>query len=126
MRYLRNMSEVSLKGRCRNSDVEERCGLKEDEVTRAERGPQNLDIGKKLVLFLRNRAPAAVAGERTAGRRVDNANTRTITVGIITVRAQYVCGSARGGCAPAEPSIRVQVKAFRRLTPGPAGSALCR
>ncbi|GBP12987.1 hypothetical protein EVAR_79323_1 [Eumeta japonica] len=39
MRSLRSMYYgVSRKGRCRDSDVGERCGLKEDVVTRVERG----------------------------------------------------------------------------------------
>ncbi|GBP57486.1 hypothetical protein EVAR_36138_1 [Eumeta japonica] len=38
MRWLRSMCEMSRKDRCRNSDVRERCGLKEDVVARAERG----------------------------------------------------------------------------------------
>ncbi|GBP70680.1 hypothetical protein EVAR_88855_1 [Eumeta japonica] len=38
MRSLRSMCGVSRKDRCRNSDVRERCGLKEDVVTRVERG----------------------------------------------------------------------------------------
>ncbi|GBP88327.1 Cysteine dioxygenase type 1 [Eumeta japonica] len=38
MRSLRSMCGVSLKDRRRNSDVRERCGLKEVVVTRAERG----------------------------------------------------------------------------------------
>ncbi|GBP13100.1 hypothetical protein EVAR_93069_1 [Eumeta japonica] len=37
MRSLRSMCGVSHKDRCRNSDVRERCGLKEDVVTRVER-----------------------------------------------------------------------------------------
>ncbi|GBP61971.1 hypothetical protein EVAR_40979_1 [Eumeta japonica] len=37
MRSLRSMYGVSRKDRCRNSDVRERCGLKEDVVTRVER-----------------------------------------------------------------------------------------
>ncbi|GBP79715.1 hypothetical protein EVAR_34840_1 [Eumeta japonica] len=35
---LRSMCGVSLKDRCRNSDVRERCSLKKDVVTRIERG----------------------------------------------------------------------------------------
>ncbi|GBP90131.1 hypothetical protein EVAR_68630_1 [Eumeta japonica] len=38
MRSLRSMCRVSRKDRCRNSDVRQRCGLKEDVVTRVERG----------------------------------------------------------------------------------------
>ncbi|GBP46324.1 hypothetical protein EVAR_39701_1 [Eumeta japonica] len=38
MRSLHNMSGVSRKDRRRNSDVREQCGLKEDVVTRVERG----------------------------------------------------------------------------------------
>ncbi|GBP77516.1 hypothetical protein EVAR_98969_1 [Eumeta japonica] len=38
MRSLRSMCGMSHKDRCRNSDVRERCGLKEDVVARAERG----------------------------------------------------------------------------------------
>ncbi|GBP64102.1 hypothetical protein EVAR_51102_1 [Eumeta japonica] len=38
MRSLRSMCGVYWKDRCRNSDVTERCGLKEDVVTRVERG----------------------------------------------------------------------------------------
>ncbi|GBP42931.1 hypothetical protein EVAR_87311_1 [Eumeta japonica] len=38
MRSLRNKSGVSRKYRCRNSDVRERCGLKEYVVTKLERG----------------------------------------------------------------------------------------
>ncbi|GBP83911.1 Vanin-like protein 2 [Eumeta japonica] len=38
MRSLRTMYGVSQKNRCGNSDVRERCGLKEDVVTRVERG----------------------------------------------------------------------------------------
>ncbi|GBP51222.1 hypothetical protein EVAR_85434_1 [Eumeta japonica] len=37
MRSLRSMCGVSQKNRCRNSDIRERCGLKEDVVTRAEK-----------------------------------------------------------------------------------------
>ncbi|GBP07978.1 Macrophage colony-stimulating factor 1 receptor [Eumeta japonica] len=37
MRSLRNMCEVFLKDTCRNSDVRERCGFKEDVVTRIEK-----------------------------------------------------------------------------------------
>ncbi|GBP81485.1 hypothetical protein EVAR_86166_1 [Eumeta japonica] len=37
MRSLRSMCGVSWKDRCRNSDVRERCDLKEDVVTRVER-----------------------------------------------------------------------------------------
>ncbi|GBP08510.1 hypothetical protein EVAR_77189_1 [Eumeta japonica] len=37
MRSLRSMCVVSRKDICRNSDVGERCGLKEDVVTRVER-----------------------------------------------------------------------------------------
>ncbi|GBP58696.1 hypothetical protein EVAR_97099_1 [Eumeta japonica] len=37
MRSLRSMCEVSRKDICRNSDVKERCGFKEDVVTRVER-----------------------------------------------------------------------------------------
>ncbi|GBP12232.1 hypothetical protein EVAR_6404_1 [Eumeta japonica] len=37
MRSLCNVCGVSLKGRCRNSDVGERCGLKEDVVARIEK-----------------------------------------------------------------------------------------
>ncbi|GBP56771.1 hypothetical protein EVAR_91423_1 [Eumeta japonica] len=36
MRSLRSKCEVCRKDRCRNSDVTERCGLKEDVVTRVE------------------------------------------------------------------------------------------
>ncbi|GBP51118.1 hypothetical protein EVAR_31843_1 [Eumeta japonica] len=39
---IRSMCGVSRKDRCRNSDVRERCGLKED-VTRVERGLGNHD-----------------------------------------------------------------------------------
>ncbi|GBP13806.1 hypothetical protein EVAR_8022_1 [Eumeta japonica] len=38
MRSLRSMCRVSRKDRCRNSDVKQRCRLKEDVVTRVERG----------------------------------------------------------------------------------------
>ncbi|GBP35389.1 hypothetical protein EVAR_20762_1 [Eumeta japonica] len=38
MRSLRGMSGVSRKDRCRNSDARERCGLKEDVVSRVDRG----------------------------------------------------------------------------------------
>ncbi|GBP88458.1 hypothetical protein EVAR_68228_1 [Eumeta japonica] len=38
MLSLRNDCRVSLKDRCRNSDDREQCGLKEDVVTRVERG----------------------------------------------------------------------------------------
>ncbi|GBP06245.1 hypothetical protein EVAR_3592_1 [Eumeta japonica] len=38
MRSLRSMCGVSRKDRCRNSDVRERCGLKDDVVTRVGRG----------------------------------------------------------------------------------------
>ncbi|GBP11929.1 hypothetical protein EVAR_74554_1 [Eumeta japonica] len=38
MRWLRNMRGVSRKDRCRNSNVRERCGFKEDVVIRVERG----------------------------------------------------------------------------------------
>ncbi|GBP46579.1 hypothetical protein EVAR_21735_1 [Eumeta japonica] len=38
IRSLSSMCGVSRKDRCRNSDVRERCGLKEDVVTRVERG----------------------------------------------------------------------------------------
>ncbi|GBP35201.1 hypothetical protein EVAR_18326_1 [Eumeta japonica] len=38
MRSVRSMCGVSLKDRGRNSDVRERCGLKEDVATRVERG----------------------------------------------------------------------------------------
>ncbi|GBP00841.1 hypothetical protein EVAR_69134_1 [Eumeta japonica] len=37
MRSMHGMCGVSLKDRCRNSDVRERCGLQEDVVTRVER-----------------------------------------------------------------------------------------
>ncbi|GBP63020.1 hypothetical protein EVAR_43768_1 [Eumeta japonica] len=37
MRSLRSVCGVSRKGRCRNSDVSERCGLKEDVVTSMSR-----------------------------------------------------------------------------------------
>ncbi|GBP28914.1 hypothetical protein EVAR_93559_1 [Eumeta japonica] len=37
MRSLRSMCGVSQKGRCRNCDVRERCGLKEGVVARVER-----------------------------------------------------------------------------------------
>ncbi|GBP28611.1 hypothetical protein EVAR_85810_1 [Eumeta japonica] len=37
MLSLHNRCRVSRKDRCRNSDVRERCGLKEDEVIRVER-----------------------------------------------------------------------------------------
>ncbi|GBP68862.1 Acetylcholine receptor subunit alpha-like 1 [Eumeta japonica] len=37
MRSLRSMCEVSRKNTCRNSDVRERCGLKEDVLTRVGR-----------------------------------------------------------------------------------------
>ncbi|GBP50095.1 hypothetical protein EVAR_17356_1 [Eumeta japonica] len=37
-RSVRSMCGVSRKDRCRNSDVRERCGLKEGEVTRVESG----------------------------------------------------------------------------------------
>ncbi|GBP36261.1 hypothetical protein EVAR_85509_1 [Eumeta japonica] len=38
MRSLSSMCRVSWKDRCRNSNVRERCGLKEDVVTGVERG----------------------------------------------------------------------------------------
>ncbi|GBP79791.1 hypothetical protein EVAR_99314_1 [Eumeta japonica] len=38
MRSLRSTCGVSLKGRCRNSDVKERCGLKKDAAIRVEEG----------------------------------------------------------------------------------------
>ncbi|GBP52870.1 hypothetical protein EVAR_39034_1 [Eumeta japonica] len=38
MRSLRSMCGGSLKDRCRNSDVRERCGMKEDVVTRVGKG----------------------------------------------------------------------------------------
>ncbi|GBP04999.1 hypothetical protein EVAR_3354_1 [Eumeta japonica] len=38
MRSLRSMYEVTRKDRCRDSDGRERCGLKEDVVTRVDRG----------------------------------------------------------------------------------------
>ncbi|GBP49942.1 hypothetical protein EVAR_37025_1 [Eumeta japonica] len=38
MRSLRGMSGVSRKDRCRNRDARERCGLKEDVVSRVDRG----------------------------------------------------------------------------------------
>ncbi|GBP38186.1 hypothetical protein EVAR_18065_1 [Eumeta japonica] len=38
MRSLSGMCGVSRKDRCRNSDVRERCGLKDDVETRVERG----------------------------------------------------------------------------------------
>ncbi|GBP81895.1 Segmentation polarity homeobox protein engrailed [Eumeta japonica] len=47
IRSLRRMCVVSRKDRCRNSDVSERCGLKEDVVTRAERGPRSRRMKKK-------------------------------------------------------------------------------
>ncbi|GBP11099.1 hypothetical protein EVAR_79759_1 [Eumeta japonica] len=37
MRSLRPMCGMSRKDRCKNSDVRQRCGLKEDVVTKAER-----------------------------------------------------------------------------------------
>ncbi|GBP40489.1 hypothetical protein EVAR_30547_1 [Eumeta japonica] len=39
------MCEVSLKDRCRNDDVRERCGLKEDVVTRVERVSLSVEFG---------------------------------------------------------------------------------
>ncbi|GBP05609.1 hypothetical protein EVAR_3078_1 [Eumeta japonica] len=38
IRSLRSVCGVSQKDRCRNSDVRQRCGLKEDVVIRVERG----------------------------------------------------------------------------------------
>ncbi|GBP68141.1 hypothetical protein EVAR_46304_1 [Eumeta japonica] len=38
MRFLRDICEVFLKDRCRNSDVRVRCGLKEDVVSRVVKG----------------------------------------------------------------------------------------
>ncbi|GBP06205.1 hypothetical protein EVAR_3564_1 [Eumeta japonica] len=43
MRSLRSMCGVSRKDRCRNSDVRERCGLKEEVVNRVERGTRTND-----------------------------------------------------------------------------------
>ncbi|GBP46351.1 hypothetical protein EVAR_39729_1 [Eumeta japonica] len=61
MRSLRSMCAVSRKDRRRNSDVIERCGLKEDVVTRVERGiPLNSHCGVKggnLKLFQPVAAP---------------------------------------------------------------------
>ncbi|GBP06051.1 Alpha-tocopherol transfer protein-like [Eumeta japonica] len=57
MRSLRNMYGVPLKDRCRNSDVRERCGLKEDVVTRVEKDDKDLHVPLHsdawLVRFLR-------------------------------------------------------------------------
>ncbi|GBP89869.1 hypothetical protein EVAR_65758_1 [Eumeta japonica] len=44
MRSLRTMCGVSRKGRCRNSDVRERCGLKEGVVTRVERAVDDKNL----------------------------------------------------------------------------------
>ncbi|GBP36860.1 hypothetical protein EVAR_96107_1 [Eumeta japonica] len=44
MQLLRSLCGVTRKDRCRNSDVRERCDLKEDVVTRAER---NTETGER-------------------------------------------------------------------------------
>ncbi|GBP78264.1 hypothetical protein EVAR_66295_1 [Eumeta japonica] len=41
MRSLRSMCGVSQKDKCRDSDVRERCGVKEDVVTGVESDPSN-------------------------------------------------------------------------------------
>ncbi|GBP51000.1 hypothetical protein EVAR_37157_1 [Eumeta japonica] len=64
IRLLRSTCEVSRKDRCRNSHVRDRCGLKEDVVTRVETGEN------------KNRAKAA---SREGGReRRDACAGRTV------------------------------------------------
>ncbi|GBP62670.1 hypothetical protein EVAR_51916_1 [Eumeta japonica] len=87
MRSLRGMCGVSREDRCRNSDVRERCGLKEDVVTRVERvccgglaiwrGGMKLDIqfmgtedglcfSREIVLLY-----SEVSDERASDRKAD-------------------------------------------------------
>ncbi|GBP77930.1 hypothetical protein EVAR_26540_1 [Eumeta japonica] len=60
MQSLRSVCGVSQKNRCRNSDVRERCVLKEDEVTRVERdgelgdGRSSTVVDNKIVDALRH------------------------------------------------------------------------
>ncbi|GBP74482.1 Mariner Mos1 transposase [Eumeta japonica] len=109
MPWLRSMCGVSRKDRCRNSDVRERCGSKEDVVTRVERGrpkevitPEIVDKIHEMILDDRRmkvRELAHAVGEHgsitTRQRPRNNRNSGFLGVNVDQRRPNRVCQPTR-------------------------------
>ncbi|GBP50011.1 hypothetical protein EVAR_46633_1 [Eumeta japonica] len=115
MRFLLNMCGVSLKDRCRNSTVRERCGLK-DVATRVETG---------ILQFW----PSGKDNERRLRKQIYRASVYNGKIGKSRFRKSYaeeICGilkkgpflkPPKEGLAGKDPSISAKQERYAKIVP---------